>query len=70
MRARLEQPENQRLYARRAAASEPVFGVLKNVLGFRRFRLFGLAKAKIELLLLATAYNLRRLAQQAALAPS
>jgi transposase len=70
MRERLDRPENQRLYARRAASSEPVFGVLKNILGFRRFRLFGLAKAKIELLLVATAYNLRRLAQQAALAPS
>jgi transposase len=70
MRERLAQPENKLLYRRRAASSEPVFGVLKNVLGFRRFRLFGLAKAKIELLLVATAYNLRHLAQQAALNPS
>jgi hypothetical protein len=70
MRERLERPKNKLLYRRRAASSEPVFGVLKNVLGFRRFRLFGLAKAKIELVLMATAYNLRRLAQQAAMAAS
>jgi transposase len=68
MRERLEQPENERLYRRRSASVEPVFGVLKNVLGFRRFRLFGLAKAKIELVLVSIAYNLRHLAQQAALA--
>jgi transposase len=70
MRERLEQPENSQLYRRRSASIEPVFGVLKNVLGFRRFRLFGLAKAKIELLLVSIAYNLRHLAQQAALTPS
>jgi transposase len=65
MRERLQKPENQQLYRRRSASVEPVFGVLKNVLGFRRFRLFGLAKSQIELTLLAIAYNLRHLAQKA-----
>ena len=65
MRERLEKPELQQIYRRRAASVEPVFGVLKNVLGFRRFRLFGLAKSQIELTLLALAYNLRQLAQKA-----
>ena len=60
-RERMEEPENKQLYRRRYASIEPVFGVLKNVLGFRRFRLFGQAKAQIEITLLAIAYNLRQL---------
>src|SRR5262249_10981014 len=63
MRSRLERPENKALYRRRSATVEPVFGVLKNVLGFKRFRLFGLVKSQIELLVVCTAYNLRKLAQ-------
>lgn len=63
MRERLAQPEHQARYRRRSATVEPVIGVLKNVLGFRRFRLFGLVKSQIELTLLAIAYNLRRMAQ-------
>jgi IS5 family transposase len=63
MRARLKEPEMKKLYARRSASVEPVIGVLKNVMGFRRFRLFGLVKSKIELTLVAIAYNLRHLAQ-------
>jgi transposase len=65
MRERLAEPEQQQRYRRRSASVEPVFGVLKNVLGFKRFRLVGLVKSQIELTLLAIAYNLRRLAQQA-----
>lgn len=63
MRTRLKEPEMKKLYARRSASVEPVIGVLKNVMGFRRFRLFGLVKSKIELTLVAIAYNLRHLAQ-------
>lgn len=66
MRERLQQPEAKAIYRRRSPSVEPVFGVLKNVLGFRRFHLFGLAKSQIELTLLALAYNLRRLAQMPA----
>lgn len=65
MRERLQEPAMAKLYRRRSASVEPVIGVLKNVLGFRRFRLFGLAKSKLELTLLAIAYNLRRLSQMA-----
>jgi transposase len=61
MRERMDEPVNKQLYRRRYASIEPVFGVLKNVLGFRRFRLFGQAKAQIEITLLAIAYNLRQL---------
>ena len=66
MRERLKKPESKQLYRRRMASIEPVFSVIKNVMGFRRFRLFGLAKAQIELTLISVAYNLRRLTQMAA----
>jgi transposase len=68
MHQRLDQPENKARYKRRSATVEPVFGVLKNVMGLRRFSMFGQAKAQLELTLTAIAYNLRRLAQMSAMA--
>lgn len=40
---------------------EPVFGILKEQLGFRRFRLRGLSKVNAEFALLCSAFNLRKL---------
>jgi hypothetical protein len=40
---------------------EPVFGIIKSVLGFRSFRLRGLAKVSLEWDLVCLAYNLKRL---------
>jgi len=40
---------------------EPAFGTLKEHLGFRLFRLRGLAKVKGEFALLCSAFNLRKL---------
>ncbi len=40
---------------------EPVFGILKEQLGFRRFRLRGLPKVNGEFALLCSAFNLRKL---------
>jgi len=40
---------------------EPVFGIIKNVLGFREFRLRGLEKVGIEWELVKNAYNIKRL---------
>lgn len=65
-RQRLAEPAQAARYRRRSATVEPVIGVLKNVLGFQRFRLFGLAKSQLELTLVSIAYNLRRLAQMSA----
>ena len=48
-------------YKLRQQTVEPVFGVIKSVLGFRRFRLRGLEKAKLDWTLGSTAYNLKRL---------
>jgi hypothetical protein len=61
-RVRLQPPEGQALYARRSRI-EPVFHVLKNLLGFRQFLLRGLAKVALEWELLALAFNCRKLAR-------
>jgi transposase len=61
MRQRLRSPAGRAVYARRKAIVEPVFGVLKEQRGMRRFRLRGLAKVGVEMALAATAYNLTRL---------
>jgi transposase/IS5 family transposase len=66
MRARLAQAEGARLYARRQSISEAPFHVIKNILGFRRFSLRGLGKVNLEWLLVALAYNCRKIAAAAA----
>jgi transposase len=66
MRARLAQAEGARLYARRQGISEAPFHVIKNILGFRRFSLRGLHKVNLEWLLVALAYNCRKIAAAAA----
>jgi len=40
---------------------EPVFGVVKACIGFRRFLLRGLAKTSLEWSLVCSAYNLKRI---------
>jgi transposase len=47
------------VYRQRKELIEPVFGVLKEELGARRFLLRGLANVRAEWTLLATAFNLR-----------
>jgi len=61
MRQRLRSPAGRAVYQRRKAIIEPVFGVLKEQRGMRRFRLRGLTKVGVEMALAATAYNLTRL---------
>ena len=51
----------RRLYAWRKGLIEPVFGILKEQMGARRFLLRGLANVRVEFNLLATAFNLRTL---------
>jgi len=62
MKARLQTEEGRRLYSRRKSTVEPVFGMIKSVLGFRRFGLRGLRKVNLEWQLLGAAFNCRRLA--------
>ena len=61
MKAKLESEEARAKYRLRQQTVEPVFGIIKNVLNFRRFSLRGLAKVEGEWELLALAYNCKRL---------
>lgn len=61
MRKKLASEEGQRIYRRRAATVEPVFGTIKASMGLRQFLLRGLNKVRIEWDLACLAYNLRRL---------
>jgi transposase len=74
-RRRIRDPEHQRMreklrttagraqYRRRQAVVEPVFGILKEQRGMRRFRRRGLAAVTTEWMLAAIAYNLTRIAR-------
>jgi len=48
-------------YKLRQQTVEPVFGIIKQALGFRRFSLRGQAKASLEWTLVTLAYNFKRL---------
>lgn len=61
MRRKLRDPAGRRIYQRRKAIVEPVFGVLKQQRGMRQFARRGLEKVAVELLLATTAYNLTRM---------
>lgn len=63
MRQKLQSEAGASAYRLRKQSVEPVFGVVKAVLGFRRFSLRGLAKVKGEWSLVALAYNCKRLAK-------
>jgi hypothetical protein len=49
------------IYRRRKCTVEPVFGIIKAVMGFRQFSLRGLPAATDEWCLVCLCYNLRRL---------
>jgi transposase len=61
MEQKLGTAEGRKRYLRRQASVEPVFGIIKRVLGFRQFSLRGLQKVSLEWDLLCLAYNLKRL---------
>jgi transposase len=61
MAAKLKTKTGRTIYRRRSATVEPVFGIIKHVLGFRQFLLRGLAKVRGEWNLVCLAYNLKRL---------
>jgi len=58
---RLKTPEGRKLYALRKHTPEPVFGIIKSVLGFRQFLLRGLDKVRGEWNLVTMAWNLKRM---------
>jgi hypothetical protein len=61
MREKVTSDEGKRIYGRRAATVEPVFGIIKSAMGLRQFLLRGIAKVRIEWDLVCLAYNMRRL---------
>jgi transposase len=58
---RLKTSAGRAAYAKRKCTVEPVFGIVKNVLGFRQFLLRGLEKVTGEWQLVALAWNLKRM---------
>ena len=61
MAHRLKTPEGRKLYALRKQTPEPVFGIIKSVLGFRQFLLRGLDKVRGEWSLVTMAWNIKRM---------
>jgi transposase len=61
MAEKLQTPEGKTTYRQRACTVEPVFGIIKAVLGFRQFLLRGIKKVSGEWNLVCLAYNLKRL---------
>lgn len=61
MAHRLKTKLGQELYKLRKQTVEPVFGIIKEAMGFRRFSLRGHAKVSLEWILVCVSYNLKRL---------
>jgi len=61
MKHRLATAAGRALYRLRKQTVEPVIGIIKEAMGFRRFRLRGLAKVSLEWTLVCVSYNLKRL---------
>jgi transposase len=60
MAHRLGTAEGKALYALRKQTPEPVFGIIKSVMGFRQFSLRGLEKVRGEWSLVTMAWNIKR----------
>ena len=61
MAYRLKTPQGRNLYALRKQTPEPVFGIIKSVLGFRQFSLRGLENVRGEWSLVTMAWNIKRI---------
>ena len=61
MAYRLKTEVGKALYQLRKQTVEPVFGIIKEVMGFRRFRLRGREKVSREWTLVCVSYNLKRM---------
>jgi hypothetical protein len=60
MKYRLESAEGKAVYAMRKSTVEPVFGIIKSVLGYRQFLRRGLKNVNAEWTLVSLAWNLKR----------
>jgi transposase len=61
MEHRLKTQQGKALYGLRKQLPEPVFGIIKSVLGFRQFLLRGIDQVKGEWSLVTMAWNLKRM---------
>ena len=61
MKWRLQTPAGRKIYAQRKSTVEPVFGIIKAVMGFRQFLLRGLHAVQGEWALVCIAWNLKRM---------
>lgn len=61
MAHRLRTPEGKKLYGLRKQTPEPVFGIIKSVMGFRQFLLRGLDNVQGEWTLVTMAWNMKRM---------
>src|ERR1700674_6141753 len=61
MAHRLRTPQGKKLYALRKQTPEPVFGIIKSVMGFRQFLLRGLDNVRGEWSLVTMAWNIKRM---------
>ena len=62
MAHRLKTQAGRAIYAVRKQTVEPVFGIIKSVMGFRQFSLRGLRKVTGEWTLVCLAWNVKRMA--------
>jgi hypothetical protein len=62
MRHALNTQTGRAAYALRKQTVEPVFGIIKSVMGFRQFLLRGLESVRHEWTLVCLAWNLKRMA--------
>ena len=58
---RLRTPNGKQLYGLRKQTPEPVFGIIKSVIGFRQFLLRGLDRVRGEWSLVTMAWNIKRM---------
>ena len=61
MKAKLQTEDAKALSKQRKQTVEPVFGIIKRVIGCRRFPLRGIGKAATEWTLVTLAYNCKRM---------
>jgi len=57
----LKTKQGRTCYGQRKCTVEPVFGIIKQIMGFRQFSLRGLQATSGEWKLVALAYNLKRM---------
>ena len=61
MKGRLKTKEGREIFSRRKCTIEPVFGIIKHVMGFRQFLLRGMESVRGEWRLICMSWNIKRL---------